>query len=339
MSCHCRATVGRQFQRIPVLCSYTERVNIHRMAAHFFLFMVVIHLVNPARAQLASTAVTSDLTFLHPTYDVAFVWESGRKGSRPDPHAALLIPVSLPQSNRTYYMQLDTGSPVSMLYREICDRIGLTDSGTNPQTVSLTLGNRELVLKNPRMINRVVTPATESTQPLIIGTFGTDLLVGKLVWIDYPNRQLQLLDEVPKTMQPEVKWSPLLVERGSVLFPARIQGQAKLLYWDTGSSSFALLTDEKSFSRLAASDSASFSYPVNSWNRVLTAHTTATTDSIHLANHALPIGQVSYMEGATDSQVNRMMALGIGGLTGNQLFLRSVLLIDARNKRYSILPR
>lgn len=310
------------------------------MATRFILLLLLcLGLLSPISAQLKATNTPPGINFLEPSYEVSFVWKSSRQGTSRDAHAALLIPVTLAHSAQIVYMQLDTGSPVSILYREQVHQLGLSDTAKTILDLELRVGNQKLVLKKPLVISKTAPSSQQTTDPLIIGTLGTDLLDNKITMIDYPRQRLTIQNDLPEAWQQWVSWSPLLYERGSLLLPAQIQGQAKLLYWDTGSSGFALLTDPTSWSSLAAKDSVSRSYPVQSWKQPLTAHTIATHASIQLASQKLPIGYVSYMEGATDSQINRMMALGISGLTGNKLFLGSVLLIDTRNKRYGFVPQ
>ncbi len=285
----------------------------------------------PATAAASGTIVTA------PSYETPFVWESGLTGNRRDEHNALLIPVTLPGSRQVVYMQLDTGSPVSMLYRNQLHRVLTADTTQPINELTLQLGGQPIVLKKPTIIKQGGGGEATSTAPLIIGTFGTDFLNQHVVQLDFPKQKLTMMDTVPASITRQVVWSPLLYERGNILLPARIRAKASLLYWDTGSSSFGLLTDRATWSSMAATDAVPDTYTVQSWGKPLTAHTIATPDSIQLGKRTLPIGYVSYIDGASDSQINRMMALGIGGMTGNQLFLHSTLLLDTRNRRYGFL--
>ena len=39
------------------------------------------------------------------------------------------------------------------------------------------------------------------------------------------------------------------------------------------------------------------------------------------------------MQGASDTQIAQMMKMGIGGMTGNKLFIGSILVLDTKNKK------
>lgn len=304
------------------------------MLLRFALFFACFVSQFFARSQPVTATPASGITLPAPSYETSFSWKSGSNGNRHDEHMALLIPVTLTGSRQVVYMQLDTGSPVSMLYRDQLNRVLKADTAQPITELTLQLGGQPIVLRKPKIIKQGDGGETSSTAPLIIGTFGTDLLSQHVVQLDFPNKKLTMVDTVPALISKQVVWSTLLYERGNILLPARVRGTATLLYWDTGSSSFGLLTDQATWSGMAAVGAVPARYTVQSWGKLLTAHTVATPDSIQLGKRTLPIGYVSYIEGASDSQINRMMALGIGGMTGNQLFLQSTLVLDTRNRRY-----
>lgn len=57
----------------------------------------------------------------------------------------------------------------------------------------------------------------------------------------------------------------------------------------------------------------------------------------HIANTTLPLHSVTYIEGASSAQVERMLKAGIGGMTGNKLFLHYVLILDTKNQQFGVL--
>lgn len=301
------------------------------MARIPLLFMAFILFANRVSAQQKETK-SGDVVFSPGDCKTRFTWQSDLQGNHRNPHAALLVPVKLPGSPRTYYMQLDTGSPVSVLYRHSFGAVRPGDS----INVEIRLGGRTIILKKPAFFEK--TGSETSTDTVIIGTLGTDLLASKIVQIDYPRQTLTFADKLPASLENRIPWSPLFNPYGKILLPSVIRSREKFLCFDSGSSSFELLTDAESWSLLACRDSVARSYPVQSWNKTLTAHTVASADSIQLAGYKLPLRYVSYMEGVDERTARQMKALGMGGMTGNTLFLRSVLILDLRNKRYGLLP-
>jgi hypothetical protein len=125
--------------------------------------------------------------------------------------------------------------------------------------------------------------------------------------------------------------------RRTVLLPSEINGKKTVLYFDTGSSAYPLLTDKQTAESLARPGTGSTQNPVRSWNRTLTATTFETNDSISIASKKIPIKKVTYMQGASDTQIAQMMKMGIGGMTGNKLFIGSILVLDTKNKKFGFI--
>ena len=109
-----------------------------------------------------------------------------------------------------------------------------------------------------------------------------------------------------------------------------------MLYFDTGSSTFELITDEATALAMSRTDAIPAKYAVNSWGNKMTANTFASDDSITIASQKLPLHHVTYFEGFSESTINKFMKMGMGGMTGNKLFLQSMLVLDMKSKKFGI---
>jgi hypothetical protein len=169
----------------------------------------------------------------------------------------------------------------------------------------------------------------------IIGTLGADFIGDKTVLIDYPGKKISIGYKIPE------KWNLALIDftytNRSIILPALIKGKKTMLYFDSGASAFELLTNKETAVMLAAPEATPVTYPVTSWGKILTATSYASVDSIEIASVKMPLNTVTHINGASDAQVNRMMKMGIGGMTGNKLFLHSILVLDIKNKQFGIL--
>jgi len=108
--------------------------------------------------------------------------------------------------------------------------------------------------------------------------------------------------------------------------------------FDTGSSAFALLTDEATWQTLRTPDAASDSFAVKSWDAQLVAHNAPSRASIRFADQELALNEVSYIEGVGWFKSMMMRVSGMGGMTGNKLFTQHRLILDPVNERYWLLP-
>lgn len=131
---------------------------------------------------------------------IPFRWKADSLNGIWDEHAAILIPVKIKNCSKEFFMQFDLGSPSSMLYTEklvaiaklFPKAIPLIDSNSTLHAFSFTSGKTtinalEIVTKN--MSGDIDWHKNAIN---IIGTFGTDLIDGRQVMIDYPGKKLRI---------------------------------------------------------------------------------------------------------------------------------------------------
>lgn len=275
-----------------------------------------------------------------------FRWQGDSLRHTWNPRAALLVPVKLRHCPRLFYMQFDLGAPYSLFYKnkvaaigqKYPDAIQLSDSTSALENLSIQLNQVPLEIRTVA-VRQVGPEGIDWSTPdslEIIGTLGADLIENRIFWIDYPTGQMGLATRVPAQWQDAHVESDFHFVHRRVLLPATLHGKSTLLYFDTGSSSFELLTDPATWQQLAAPSAQPASYPVNSWGTLLTAHTVATHDSLELGAHRIPIRYVTKMEGVNAAQEQQMRKVGIGGMIGNALFLDYVLLLDTQRQKFGL---
>lgn len=281
---------------------------------------------------------------LRETYEIGFRWMPDTSGARNELYGAQLIPVTLPGCPKQFYMQFDLGSPVSLFYankiisirekyRNAFKETTRTDTSIS---LSFRIGNMPVTANGLPLRPYGNTGIHDGDTIDIIGTIGADFVRDRIILIDYPACRLVVGIELPVMAQKDMILSDCMYTNGRIFLPAVIKGKKLLLYFDTGSSAFSLLTDRKTCESISVQGASAVQYPVNSWGRTLTAHTLPTNDSIEIAMQKIPIQEVTYIEGTSAAQVEQMMKLGIGGMTGNRLFLHAVLLLDLKNKKIGL---
>ncbi len=117
----------------------------------------------------------------------------------------------------------------------------------------------------------------------IIGTLGADLIDGHVAIINYPKQQITLTTSAPDSLQ----LSSFIFAQKRILLPAEVNGAATLLFFDSGSSMFELLTNRVTARQMAQPGAQATRYPANSWGRQLTANTIPASGSIRLGGQAL----------------------------------------------------
>jgi hypothetical protein len=311
-----------------------------RFVINVLFFLLILFC---ARRVAAQNGPSSELILPGGPHGLSFKWAGDSINGKWDEHAAILVPVKLKNCPQTFYMQFDLGSPSSIFYtnklKPVADRyksaVLLNDTASTLTSIDFSIDDmavsgKELVLRNVQEADARAGQDKGS----IIGTLGVDLLDNRQVLIDYPNRKIWINYQ----QKENVLLADLVYGRRSILFPAMIKGKSTMLFFDTGSSAFELLTDKSTALTLAIDSTSPVTFKVRSWDRMLDGFSFSSNDSISFAQTTLPLHSVTYIEGASDSQVERMRKIGIGGMTGNKLFIHSRLLLDLANKKFAILP-
>lgn len=238
--------------------------------------------------------------------------------------SALLVPVTLKTrpAKRRQYLQLDLGAPKTVFYR-------------SPENRGMdSLFNIDLLIQEmPAHFNNIAIlhlPVSDS----IIGTLGADLFDGKVAIFNYPKKQLILAESLPEKFRGTLQ--PFHFVGGRILLPAVLDGKSILLFFDTGSSAFNLVTDSATAGRFSRKGEKPLINAQQSWGKTLTAYTHASDDSIGIAGFRLPLHTVSWISGSDPVLAKRMRQAGIGGMAGNALFLNQILVLDMKRKEFGL---
>lgn len=317
-------------------------------ATPVLLFLLIV-CTFPGFAQSDATQPPNQLVLPPGNHVLPLQWKGDSLHGVWEPHAALLVPVYLPGCPRTFYMQFDTGSPYSLFYSNKLTAIHRKYPAMKYlKTIRDTLTNISFKAGNLAIrANTIAVQQFDSTginwankhNPEIIGTLGTDLIDNKVVVIDYPQQKLWIGDSMPTVFNQPFQPTSFMFVMRRILLPATLLNKKTILYFDSGSSAFELLTDKATCFKLTADTSATIQYPVQSWNKTLIANTVTSRDSLLIANTTIPLHQATWIEGVSAAQINQMMKMGMGGMTGNKLFLRYALLLDTKHQQAGLFKR
>jgi hypothetical protein len=299
-----------------------------------------------AVAQSMPALPPNQLSIPSGSYSIPFTWLGDTVNGVWESHTALLIPVKIKNCPKQFYMQFDLGSPYSLFYGNKITAIRTrypkalppVDSSGKLNNFVFSLGKMPVAAKEivVKQFDRSTIDWKHKTGPEIIGTIGSDLIDTKVFVINYPGRQLVIGDEIPAELQSKLSLADFIYARRSIILPAKLQGKKTMLYFDTGSSMYPLLTDKKTAEGLALPNTPLLQGKVRSWDTFRTSNSLATSASIEIATIQVPVRFSTYMEGVSESQVAQMMKMGIGGMTGNALFLDYILVIDTVNKKFGL---
>jgi hypothetical protein len=317
-----------------------------RISLKLLLTLAWLIFVTSVKAQQIQL-LPSNLILPEATYDIPFIWQVASANAQADPHGVMLIPVKLQNCPKQFYMQFDTGSPITMVYSSTISEIrrkypkAILGEENSEKLSKLTFktGKMPVIAKDIKMLNYAQTKinwADKETR-IIIGTLGTDFFDGKVLTINYPGRTLTLSEEMSNKLSKKVNLISFVYTQRNILLPATLNAKKTMIYFDSGSSQYQLLTDQKTSEIMSTSNAKAIKNEVRSWDKILTSFTLPTADSISIGSTKIPLHFTTYINGASASKEAQMMKMGIGGLTGNKLFLNYILILDTQNKKFGLI--
>lgn len=264
-----------------------------------------------------------------------FKWISEEQNS----HAAVLLPVTIKGVEKTFYMQLDSGSPITVFYKKSLESIQKKYSGKfilNQKQDEISLVFK---LKNMTVSSEIFqlldygndVDFEDSTAENIIGTIGTDLFEKRKVVMDFKNNTISFLEKI-KTKN----LIPFEFKKRRIIFPAIIKNQNLKLLYDSGTSGYELIVNKEQWNLYKNKVGKIKKEKGNSWGTVLSVFSAPANKIIEFGNVNLPLSEITYIEGTSEMQKILMKRSGMQGMIGNKLLLNHKLILDCQNKRFKI---
>lgn len=266
--------------------------------------------------------------------NITLSWDTAEGNS----HAAVLLPVRIKGIDNVFYMQLDSGSPTTLFYKnsiqsiqaKFQDKININEK-QNRISMQFSIGNMS-VTSDFEVLNYGNTVNFESAKPgNIIGTIGTDLFEKRIVILDLKNEVCSFVEKIN-----ENGFETFEFKKRKILMPGTIGGQKLKLLYDSGTSGYELLTNREEWQKYRRLNGNIKKEKGNSWGNVLTVISAPADQVIKIGNRELKLSEVTYVEGTSQMQNLLMKTSGMQGMIGNKLFLNHTLIVDCKNEKFKI---
>jgi hypothetical protein len=253
----------------------------------------------------------------------SFEWEGAEGVSD---KATMTVPVVL--DGQEYWFQLDTGSDVTMLYgtRE-AERRGWQESKQWFVGVPEVRVGGAYFDSVDVFIGEEIAGGGKTS-----GTLGLDLLQGKVVVLDFPQRRFCVVRHtaIPSEVLKRTAFVPAEV-RDNKLFVVIRAGDEELdgIFFDTGSSSFPLVVDLDLWQRLTGrkgQDDATSILDVSSWGETVPMVGAEMQGALEIGTARMDRAMVYYW--GDQPRFFEEWPFPAAGLLGNALFFDEVVVID-----------
>jgi len=273
-----------------------------------------------------------------------FHFAAGKYGELIEPHALIKVPIRLPGIPQRFYLQWDTGSPHSLIYRNPIEALG--EQGYNWEEANGFLLDFEIEM-GKGILSADSFPIFEnygrkfeladSLTPIKLGTLGADVMDKKISIIDFKNGRMEIRSKRPKWMDQELSFKPFQFAGRRMMLPAILEGQEHDLFYDSGSSAFGLITTRGRFEDYSDESSPLIRYDANSWGNSVPICHKETELKMQMGGQHLPLGRVSYIDMYTPIQGILAPFSAIGGWLGNKAFLDCKLILDCQTEEFIVL--
>jgi hypothetical protein len=288
---------------------------------------------------------------------IKFNWVGDSLGNHYYDKAYINIPVKVGNMPYQFDAQFDLGAFATILYgKAITNYIPLApelkESGDTlrikgrkfPLLKNVTLHLDQVVFPNLTLVKlpgfgkEIPVDSIQTKRVKHIGTIGVDLCANKVLIIDYPNQRISIIDSLPKSISVKASFLPARFNKDDrVMIPFKIGEKTEYLMFDTGSSTFPILTFPKYAMRITDSEEAvTDSLGVSSWGVIHQMYKKRMNKKMYLGNKRVSSEYVFYSDKAASSQ-KVFDDNGIFGFTGNVLFLDKILIIDFKNRKFGLL--
>lgn len=259
--------------------------------------------------------------------------------SNENAHSALLLPIKIKGINQIFYMQFDSGSPITVFYKKPLESIAAKfqnqlkiDGENNSISTVFTIGNMNLISDTFEVLNYGEKINFRDLKAVnIIGTIGTDLLEKRITILDFKNNQCSFIEKIK-----EEDFVDFEFKKRKILIPANIKNQKLKLLYDSGTSGYELITTKEIWQQYRNKNSAVKTEKGNSWGNTLSVYSTSTKKKIQFQKVVLNLSEVTYIEGTSDLQKILMKRSGMQGMIGNKLFLNHKLILDCKNEKFKL---
>ncbi|MBB4799994.1 hypothetical protein HNP37_000033 [Flavobacterium nitrogenifigens] len=254
-------------------------------------------------------------------------------------HSALLFPIKLEGINQTFYMQFDSGSPITVFYKNALESISKKhqnqlhfNSEKNQIATHFTIGKMDIISSNFEVLNYgnkvdFEDPNAEN----IIGTIGTDLLEKRITVLDFKNNKCSFTEQIQ-----EKNFVDFEFKKRKILISAKVENENLKLLYDSGTSGYELITTKEVWKKYKNTNSKIKTEKGNSWGNTLSVFSASAKKKILFGNLELNLSEVTHIEGTSDLQKFLMKRSGMQGMIGNKLFLNHKLTLDCKNQKFKL---
>lgn len=246
----------------------------------------------------------------------------------------LLLPIHFPSDTVTYFLQFDTGSPSTIFYSKSIHNLKHIRGNSKQAKAQFYIGKTKIKSNKFQILN-TENYGTKNHNLKIIGTIGADILENRKTLINFKENYIKLNLSI-KPPQFQGKLLDFKFKKRKIIIRGILNGIEEKFLFDSGTSAYELLTSKEIWKKLQLPNAKINIDKSNSWDKVLTTYTAICKQKIQFGDKKIPLNNVTYVEGFSQTQYAMIKFSGMTGMLGNKLFLNNCLYIDCTENKIGI---
>ena len=276
-------------------------------------------------------------------------WSARRYAGHVEPREAMLLPVSIPGFDNTFSMQFDTGAPstflrsgaVNALKERGCEIETYEEDGdTYFREFQLSVGGSNVTMKAGSVSRSRGGIDWDNTEANSIGTIGSDFIDQRVCVIDFTTMELRLYKDRPQSFSALGTFTPFDFKGRKIVMPVTFDGASENVIYDSGCSSFGLLTSNHYYDHYSDANEPEIALNVNRHGSPVFIHHRRSELTATFGDTELPLKRISYanLYPTVQALVGRFSSYaGFIGVLGNETLTESTLILDGKSQEYLVI--
>ena len=288
------------------------------------------------------------LVYTSESKPIHFDWANDSVGDYFETQVAITIPLKIKDIPHKFNFQFDTGAPTTIIYGNTLQ--GLKISGTDFKTITKDenhyLESLNIVLGGNRINASMIEilegygdtfDKNDTINAINLGTLGADFMDKKITVIDFKNQFLQSYDERPKWMNNLGNFKSFDFKGRRFMLPAIINDKELELFYDSGASTFGLITSKNRYDNYTNESQEEIRYNANKFGDPIPVCHRSTNTKMEIGNSNLDLKRISYVDMYAKYQRFMTLFTRIGGWLGNRPFAQNTLILDTKKEEFIII--
>jgi hypothetical protein len=287
---------------------------------------------------------------------IRFAWKEVEVDDYIIEKAFMLIPAKIEGVPHKFYFQFDTGHSSTVIYGNTLASLKSAGLAFNTikenekhfiEELSFKLGGSQV---NFRMLeihgdHGEVIDVNNTSKQVVIGSIGSDFMSEHITEIDFKNMIIQLYDKRQDWMTRSHTFQSFDFTGKKLMLPCVIDNKKHTMYFDTGCSSFGLMTTKGQYENYANPKTKEISYELASWGKAdrwnvsVQVHQNSSNKTMMMAGANIGLNRVAYVDLLAPFQELIKPFTKIDGWLGNMPFLEHSLIFDAPRQEFVIIKK